>query len=200
MTALLTAGVACVVAGIIGGGLKAWGMEIPALQSGRRQVALAFFGFLLMATAGIVRLLEISQGPKPQQAPTSGSSTVTSHEGKPESGSDHPDSPKKTESPSPTEATNEPNRTPVAQRAIPTVKRVQVPKIGTEKSMSGQSSRQLLEGILEAAAEIDRRFGPGIYESSIHDALAAFVDAWKYQSCAVPCSASNENEFHGTAS
>lgn len=48
---LLSAGIACIIAAIVGGGLKAFGIEIPALASGRRQAALgAFGGLLLVAT------------------------------------------------------------------------------------------------------------------------------------------------------
>ena len=64
MTLLLTAGLACVIAAIIGGGLKAWNIEIPTLKSVRRQVVLALFGILLIAAAGILKLSETSQGGK----------------------------------------------------------------------------------------------------------------------------------------
>jgi hypothetical protein len=52
-TTLLTAGIACVIAAIAGGGLKAFGIEIPALESARRQTALGAFGGLLLL-AGII--------------------------------------------------------------------------------------------------------------------------------------------------
>lgn len=45
---LLSAGIACIIAAIVGGGLKAFGIEIPALASGRRQAALGAFGALLL--------------------------------------------------------------------------------------------------------------------------------------------------------
>jgi hypothetical protein len=45
---LLTTGLACIIAAIIGGGLKAFGIEIPILQSGKRQVLLAIFGCILI--------------------------------------------------------------------------------------------------------------------------------------------------------
>ena len=48
-TTLTTAGIACIIAAIVGGGLKAFAIEIPALQSGRRQAALGAFGVLLVA-------------------------------------------------------------------------------------------------------------------------------------------------------
>lgn len=47
MNTLLGAGIACVAAAIIGGGLKAFGMEIPALNSIVRQLLLAAFGVFL---------------------------------------------------------------------------------------------------------------------------------------------------------
>jgi hypothetical protein len=50
-TTLLTAGIACVIAAIAGGGLKAFGIEIPALASARRQGALGAFGALLLVAA-----------------------------------------------------------------------------------------------------------------------------------------------------
>ena len=45
---LLTAGIACLIAAIVGGGLKAFGIEIPPLQSRIRQAALAGVGMLLL--------------------------------------------------------------------------------------------------------------------------------------------------------
>jgi hypothetical protein len=46
---LLVAGMACVIAALIGGGLKAFTIEIPLLGSMRRQIALGLFGAILMA-------------------------------------------------------------------------------------------------------------------------------------------------------
>jgi len=51
---LLTAGLACIIAAIIGGGLKAFGVEFPALRSGRRQALLAGFGIVLIASLWVV--------------------------------------------------------------------------------------------------------------------------------------------------
>jgi hypothetical protein len=51
---LLTAGLACVIAAIIGGGLKAFSIEFPALGSTLRQLALAGFGILLVASALLI--------------------------------------------------------------------------------------------------------------------------------------------------
>src|SRR5262245_50013860 len=47
--ALVTSGIVCLVAAVVGGGLKAFGMEIPALNSLRRQVILAGLGAALLA-------------------------------------------------------------------------------------------------------------------------------------------------------
>src|SRR5204863_248014 len=45
---LLTTGIACIIAAIVGGGLKAFAIEIPVLASGRRQAALGLFGGVLL--------------------------------------------------------------------------------------------------------------------------------------------------------
>jgi Pentapeptide repeats (8 copies) len=42
------AGIACIIAAIVGGGLKAFGIEIPVLNSIRRQLLLAAFGAVLV--------------------------------------------------------------------------------------------------------------------------------------------------------
>lgn len=54
-TTLLTTGLACIIAAIIGGGLKAFGIEIPTLQSGKRQGLLATFGLILTIAAYYVQ-------------------------------------------------------------------------------------------------------------------------------------------------
>ncbi len=48
-TTILTIGIGCIIAAIVGGGLKAFGMEIPALSSIKRQMLLSFFGVILVA-------------------------------------------------------------------------------------------------------------------------------------------------------
>jgi hypothetical protein len=45
---LLTAGLVCTIAAIIGGGLKAFGIEIPVLQSTARQCLLGGLGLILI--------------------------------------------------------------------------------------------------------------------------------------------------------
>jgi hypothetical protein len=47
-TTVLSAGIACVTGGIVGGGLKAFGIEIPALSSFKRQLILIAFGLILI--------------------------------------------------------------------------------------------------------------------------------------------------------
>jgi hypothetical protein len=46
--AIFSAGIACLIAAIVGGGMKGLGLEIPAIQSGKRQAALAIVGLILM--------------------------------------------------------------------------------------------------------------------------------------------------------
>lgn len=60
---LLTAGIACVLAAIVGGGLKAFGIEIPVLSTLTRQLVLAAFGIVLLIIALQIR-------PKPAPDPT----------------------------------------------------------------------------------------------------------------------------------
>jgi hypothetical protein len=43
-TTFLTVGIACIIAAIVGGGFKAFGIEIPILNSLRRQLALGVLG------------------------------------------------------------------------------------------------------------------------------------------------------------
>src|SRR5262245_38003767 len=62
-TTLLTTGLACVIAAIIGGGLKAFEIEIPVIQSFDRQVVLGLFGAALITTAYVIH----TQQPKPSQ-------------------------------------------------------------------------------------------------------------------------------------
>jgi len=48
-SALLGAGIACVIGAIIGGGLKGFGIELPLVSSIKRQFLLAVFGAALLA-------------------------------------------------------------------------------------------------------------------------------------------------------
>jgi hypothetical protein len=63
-TTLLTAGLACVIAAIVGGGLKAFGLELPTLGSTGRQALLATFGIILIV--GAYSIQESSKGPSLQ--------------------------------------------------------------------------------------------------------------------------------------
>jgi hypothetical protein len=60
---LLTTGLACIIAAIIGGGLKAFGIEIGVLRSWKRQALLATFGAMLTTTAYIIQLPATPQPP-----------------------------------------------------------------------------------------------------------------------------------------
>ena len=60
---LLSAGAACIIAAIVGGGAKAFGVEIPVLSSVRRQLALGIVGIGFLAAAYFVGTG--SAGPKP---------------------------------------------------------------------------------------------------------------------------------------
>ena len=45
---LFKTGIACIIAAIVGGGFKAFGIEIPLLQSVPRQLLLGIFGGILL--------------------------------------------------------------------------------------------------------------------------------------------------------
>lgn len=53
-TTLLCTGLACVIAAIVGGGLKAFDIEIPAFDSIPRQIALFAVGVSLVLTSGAI--------------------------------------------------------------------------------------------------------------------------------------------------
>src|SRR5262249_10610588 len=57
-----TTGLACIIAAIIGGGLKAFGVEIAVLRSWKRQALLALFGAMLTAAAYIIQGRVILKG------------------------------------------------------------------------------------------------------------------------------------------
>ncbi len=54
-TTILTTGLACLIAAIVGGGLKAFGIEIPVLRSGKRQLTLGAFGLILVLVSTLSR-------------------------------------------------------------------------------------------------------------------------------------------------
>lgn len=70
-TILLSAGIACVIAAIVGGGLKAFNIEIPLLDTVNRQVLLFMAGALFMAVALMFPQLggepDTDAGPRPSQ-------------------------------------------------------------------------------------------------------------------------------------
>lgn len=51
---LLVSGIACIIAAIVGGGLKAFSFEIPVLKSGIRQASLGMLGAILVVTSIVV--------------------------------------------------------------------------------------------------------------------------------------------------
>lgn len=58
---LLGAGLACMVAAIVGGGMKAFGLEIPLVSSTKRQLMLGLLGLaLLVASINAVRDIAVS--------------------------------------------------------------------------------------------------------------------------------------------
>jgi hypothetical protein len=52
----LGTGLACIIAGIVGGGLKASGIEFPLLASTKRQLALIVFGAIVLFFANLATL------------------------------------------------------------------------------------------------------------------------------------------------
>jgi hypothetical protein len=54
-TVLLSAGVACVIAAVVGGGLKAFHIEVPVVSSLRRQALLFVVGLGFLASAWVLR-------------------------------------------------------------------------------------------------------------------------------------------------
>jgi len=50
-TAILSAGLACVIAAVVGGGLKAFSIEVPQLSSRPRQVVLFILGVILIVVS-----------------------------------------------------------------------------------------------------------------------------------------------------
>ena len=53
-TSLLAAGIACLAAAIVGGGLKAFGVELPVLKSGLRQAMLGVLGIALIVAPRLI--------------------------------------------------------------------------------------------------------------------------------------------------
>jgi hypothetical protein len=74
-TTLLTTGLVCVIAAIIGGGCKAFGLEIPIIGSAWRQGVLGAFGLLLIA-AYLVQQSDKSQPPPISDSRSAGLTVV----------------------------------------------------------------------------------------------------------------------------
>lgn len=64
-------GLVCVLAAIVGGGLKAWGFELPLLQSGRRQTVLAIFGLVVIAIANFGAIANVIKPSPAASSPAS---------------------------------------------------------------------------------------------------------------------------------
>ncbi len=61
---LLVAGLACIIGAIVGGGLKGFGIEVPAVGSRVRQLMLGFLGVVLI----VVGVIAFPEGDKAGQA------------------------------------------------------------------------------------------------------------------------------------
>jgi hypothetical protein len=91
VTTALSVGLACIIAAIVGGGLKALGVEIPTVDSIRRQIVLASFGVLLILTA--VYLGRQHETVEHDSAPPAQSSQPPSNSPSPAPASQNPESP-----------------------------------------------------------------------------------------------------------
>ncbi|SRR5260221_2633950 len=68
-TTFLTAGIACVIAAIIGGGLKAFGIDIPVFRSTKRQLALGVLGASFICVAFALQPRSVAQEPISKPTP-----------------------------------------------------------------------------------------------------------------------------------
>jgi len=59
---LLTTGLLCVIAAIVGGGIEAFGGKVPVIQSSKRQTALGLFGILLLLGAYVSSSSNVPSG------------------------------------------------------------------------------------------------------------------------------------------
>ena len=80
---VLVAGLACLIAAVAGGGLRAFGVEVPVLQSRARQVILGVIGVILIFVARFPQRSPISPGNSPEKPTANG--TIPAE--KPEHGS-----------------------------------------------------------------------------------------------------------------
>ena len=74
---LLTTGLLCVIAAIVGGGIEAFGGKVPVIQSSKRQTALGLFGILLLLGAYV----SLSSKVPPEAVPKDSSSTAFNNRG-----------------------------------------------------------------------------------------------------------------------
>ena len=70
-TTLLTTGLLCLIAAIVGGGIEALGGKIPVIQSSKRQTALGLFGIILLLGAWFSSSSSVSPGVVPKDRSSS---------------------------------------------------------------------------------------------------------------------------------
>lgn len=80
-TTLVTVGLTCIIAAIVGGGLKAFQIELPVLKSGPRQLGLGTFG-VVAVTTGFLLIFLVDDGDD-GPTPTTSSQTSTSRPASP---------------------------------------------------------------------------------------------------------------------
>jgi len=68
-TTFLSAGIACAIAAIIGGGLKAFGIDIPVLRSTKRQLALGVLGTVFICVAFALQPRSVAREPVSKPPP-----------------------------------------------------------------------------------------------------------------------------------
>lgn len=77
---LFGVGAGCIIAAVIGGGLKAFGMEIPLFNSIKRQVLLGLFGLILITSPFVLRPIEQPSPLDAKQIPqVTGIWSITQH-------------------------------------------------------------------------------------------------------------------------
>jgi hypothetical protein len=75
--ALVSAGIICLIAAVIGGGLKGLGFDMPALQSLPRQMLLGGLGVVLLGAGLVLRGSDAPAQPKAKAAEATPSPTPT---------------------------------------------------------------------------------------------------------------------------
>jgi hypothetical protein len=84
--AIFSAGIACLIAAVVGGGMKGLGLEIPVIQSGKRQSALAIVGLILMMIGLFQQRIEALGDKGEKQAGSEHSDLGVNSAGKPSLG------------------------------------------------------------------------------------------------------------------